>query len=58
MFLHFWLLRAEFSHKLRANRSGHIYIMFVYNGVPEMAYAFQGEGQATSTMALCTTKKK
>ena len=52
MFHHFRLLRAEFSYKLCANRSERFYIMLVHNGVPELVYECQGQGQVRPTMAI------
>ena len=45
MFHQYRLLRAELSYKLCASRSGRSYIMLIYNGVPEITYKCQGQGQ-------------
>ena len=46
------LLRAEFSYKLCTNRSERFYIRLVQNGVPELTYECQDQGQVRSTMAI------
>ena len=49
-------VKAEFTYKLCANRSGRFHIMFVYNGPPEIVYECQGPGQAKSIMVKIQQK--
>ena len=54
IFHQFRLLRQEFSYNLCASRSERFYVMFVHNGVPELVYYCQGQGQKKRHFKIST----